>query len=114
MGKDYVDAINAVRDYRDVKIGLDELKERTSPHISFVNLETPYLPITNRIPEKHMPCLTQEALRIGSERLKNDPLRKLEWLNMMGKLLKSDDGVPSLLLMEQQATKRQADEPNVH
>ena len=114
MGKDYVDAINAVRDYRDLKIGLDELKERTSSHISFVNLEIPYLPITNRIPEKHMPRLTQEALRIASQGLKNHPVRKLEWLKTMEKLLKADDGVSTLLLMEQQAARREADEVNVH
>lgn len=113
-GKDYVDAIMAVRDYRDLKIGLDQLKERTSPHISFVNLEIACLPIKNLIPEKHMPRLTQEALRIASERLKSSPLQRLEWLKTVEKLLKPDDGVGSLLLKEQQDARRAVDESNVH
>ena len=114
MGKDYVNAINAMCDYRDLKIGLDQLKELTSPHINFANLESSWLPITNHIPEEHMPRLTQEALRIASERLKNDPLRTLEWLNTVEKLLKPDDGVGGLLLMEKQAARLAANESNGH
>jgi hypothetical protein len=107
-------AIRAVRDYRDLKIGLDQLKERTSPHISFVNLEIPGLPITNCIPEKHMPRLTQAALGIASEKMASDPLRKLEWLKIVEKLLKADDGIGSQLVMERQAARRAADKSNGH
>jgi hypothetical protein len=113
-GRDCVDAIRAVRDYRDLKIGLDELRDRTPTHIRFMNLETSGLRILNSIPEKHMPRLTEEALRFASEKMASNPIQKLEWLEIVEKLLKPDHGIGSLLVMELQATRRAADKSKRH
>jgi hypothetical protein len=77
-----VDAINAVRDYRDLKINFAELKERTRPHIMFIQADLREL-LHNSIAIKLMPRLTGDALREASQRMDKDPLRKLEWLERL-------------------------------
>ena len=111
MGRDYVDAINAVGDYLGLKITLDELKERTRPHITFMNLGTGWR-IQKCIPEKHMPCLTEDALRIASQKMESNLSEKLEWLEVVEKLIQPDSGIGSLLLMELSATRRAAYKAN--
>lgn len=109
MGMDCIDAINAVRDYRDLKIGFTQLKELTHPHVTFFDLDTR---IENGIPEKFMPRLTEEALRDASATMQSDPTEKLKWLEVVKKLLEPDSGIGSLLLKELIATRRAADKSN--
>ncbi len=109
MGMDCVDAINAVRDYRDLKIGFTQLKELTHPHVTFFDLDTR---ITNRIPEKFMPRLTEEALRNATARMESDPTKKLKWLEVVESLLEPDSGIGSLLWKELAATRRAAEKSN--
>jgi hypothetical protein len=109
MGMDCIDAINAVRGYRDLRIDFTQLKELTHPHVTFFDLDTR---IENRIPEKFMPRLTQEALRNASATMKSDPTEKLKWLEVVEKLLEPDSGIGSLLLMELAETRRAADKSN--
>lgn len=70
MGMDYIDAIRAVHDYRDLKIALDELQKRTRPHIAFRKLAVGWN-VVNDIPEKFKPRLTEDALRVATATLKN-------------------------------------------
>jgi hypothetical protein len=107
MGMDCVDAINAVRGYRDLRIDFTQLKELTHPHVTFFNTR-----IENRIPEKFMPRLTEEALRNASATMQSDPTEKLKWLEVVEKLLKPDSGIGSLLSMELGATRRAVDKSN--
>ena len=92
-----VDAINAIRDYRDLKITYDELKKRAGSHIIFDG----DLPVANTIPDDLMPSLTNESLENGTEALDqaNDATRKLQWLKVM-KLLKPAAGVGVCLQKE--------------
>jgi DNA repair exonuclease SbcCD ATPase subunit len=106
MGID-VDAINAVRDYRDLKINFAELEKRTH-HITFMH-GLSELRRHNRIPANLMPRLTEDALRTASQKMHSDPARKLEWLEVVEKLLQCDDGIGSLLLKEKAATRRAAE-----
>jgi hypothetical protein len=108
MGMDCVDAINAVRSYRDLRIDFTQLKELTHPHVTFF-VDTR---IENRIPEKFMPRLTAEALRDASATMQSDPTEKLKWLEVVEKLLKPDSGIGSLLSMELGATRRAVDKSN--
>lgn len=99
MGID-VEAINAARDYWDVKITLAELKERASSHI---RIETPGSSpkiILSDLPKVLLPRLTEDSLREALRKLKNDQPRKLEWLEVVAKLVVADSGVASLLLKE--------------
>src|ERR1700693_2663988 len=91
MGMDCVDAINAVRGYRDLRIDFTQLKELPHPHVTFFNTR-----IENRIPEKFMPRLTEEALRNASATMQSDPTEKLKWLEVVEKLLEPDSGIGSL------------------
>jgi len=61
--------------------------------------------INNRIPPKLRPHLTEDALRIATAKLNNDPRRKLEWLEVIQELLEPDHGIGSLLLKEIRATE---------
>jgi len=110
MHRDYIAAINAVRDYRDLRIDLNKLKKLTSPHIIFLDLDSG-LRIKNVIPEKFMPRLTEAALRDASATMQNDPSEKLKWLEVVRELLKADSGIDLLLLMEQSATLAQQTSP---
>jgi hypothetical protein len=110
MNRDYIAAINAVRDYRDLRIDLNKLKKLTSPHIMFLDLDSG-LRIKNVIPEKFMPRLTEAALRDASATMQNDPSEKLKWLEVVRELLKADSGIDLLLLMEQSATLAQQTSP---
>src|SRR5205807_773570 len=110
MHRDYIAAINAVRDYRDLRIDLNKLKKLTSPHIIFLDLDSG-LRIENVIPEKFMPRLTEAALRDASATMQNDPSEKLKWLQVVRELLKADSGIDLLLLMEQSATLAQQTSP---
>src|SRR5947208_8622428 len=76
-----VDAIDAVRDYRDLKIGFAELEKRTQPHITFKR-QIVGLSIKSSIPSNLLPPLSGEALRIASEELKSHPQQKLDWLQV--------------------------------
>jgi hypothetical protein len=112
LGKDCSDALQAARDYRDLKIDLDQLNGRGGPHISIVNHETYGLRIVNEIPEKYRPLLTEEALRVAAQKMDNDPTQKLEWLKIAKELFNPDLGIGSLVLKELLATERRVDEPN--
>jgi hypothetical protein len=107
-----VDAINAVRDYRDLKITLTELKQRTHPYISFKKTSFQSLVIEYTISAELMPRLTEQALQNASSSMKSDPARKVDWLEVVEKLLKPDSGIGSLLSMELGATRRAVDESN--
>src|SRR3989442_5392702 len=103
-----VDAIDAGRDYRDLKIGFAELEKRTQPHITFKR-QIVGLSIKSSIPSNLLPPLSGEALRIASEELKSHPQQKLDWLQVAEKLLQPDYGIGVLLLMEIAATKSAAE-----
>ena len=99
-----VDAINAVRDYRDMKISLEKLKERTRPYTQF---QGDHL-IQNTTPRDLMPRLTEESLRRATEALniKKDNVKKLQWLEVVDKLLEAESpGIHALLIMETQHTR---------
>jgi hypothetical protein len=107
-----VDAINAVRDYRDLKISFEELKEHTRSHMVFRY----DLPEENTIPANLMPRLSEEALRKATDVLNRakDPIRKLQWLEVVQKLLKPEEpdyGVGSCLAMEIPSTRIAARKP---
>ena len=99
-----LDAIKAVHDYRYARIGLEELKERTRSHITFDGDR----PIQNTIPDDLMPRITEESLRDATAVLNNakDSVKKLQWLEVIEKLLKPESPrIASLLIMETQATR---------
>jgi len=99
-----VDAIDAVRDYRDLKIDFAELKERTQPHITFKR-QIAGLSIKSSIPSNLLPPLGGEALRIASKELKSKQ-EKLDWLQVAEELLQHPDSeIAVLLLKEIAATK---------
>ena len=99
-----VDAIDAVRDYRDLKIDFAELKERTQPHITFKR-QIAGLSIKSSIPSNLLPPLGGEALRIASKELKSKQ-EKSDWLQVAEELLQHPDSeIAVLLLKEIAATK---------
>src|SRR6266566_7308090 len=99
-----VDAIDAVRDYRDLKMDFAELKERTQPHITFKR-QIAGLSIKSSIPSNLLPPLGGEALRIASKELKSKQ-EKLDWLQVAEELLQHPDSeIAVLLLKEIAATK---------
>jgi hypothetical protein len=95
-----VDAINAVRDYRDVKISLAELKQRASSHIRVETAGISPNILLVRLPKELLPRLTEDSLREASRKLKNDPAKKLEWLEVVAELLVADCDVAPLLIKE--------------
>jgi hypothetical protein len=99
MGID-VDAINAARDYRDVKIGLAELKQRAIRHIRFETEGSSRKILLSGLRKELLPRLTQDGLREALRKLKNDPAKRLEWLEIAAELLLPDSEVASLLIME--------------
>jgi hypothetical protein len=102
-----VHAIDAVRDYRDLKIDFAELKERTQPHITFKRQITG-LSIKSSIPSNLLPPLGGEALRIASKELKSKQ-QKLDWLQVAKELLQPDSETGVLLLKEIAATEHAAE-----
>jgi hypothetical protein len=104
-----VDAINAVRDYRDLKIDFGELHKRTRPHISFNQYDGSGRVINNGILGKLRPPLTEDALRIATDKLKDNPSRKLEWLEVIEKLAEPNFGIGSLLMKEIASTSQAID-----
>src|SRR5213080_4090972 len=99
-----VDAIDAVRDYRDLKIDFAELKERTQPHIT-LKRQIAGLSLNSSIPSNLLPPLGGEALRIASKELKSKQ-QKLDWLQVAEELLQHPDSeIAVLLLKEIAATK---------
>jgi hypothetical protein len=103
MGID-VDAINAVRDYRDVKISLAELKQRARSHIRFETGSSLKIALVD-LPKKLLPRLTEDALQKAIHELKNDQPKRLEWLEVVAELLEPDSGVGSLLIKETMAAR---------
>jgi hypothetical protein len=103
-----VDAINAVRDYRDLKISLAQLQDRTRPHVRFRQEEGIVMWIQNDIPENLRPRLTEDGLRIATEQLnKEDTTRKLEWLETVEKLLKPENAeIAHCLAVEKRDTPK--------
>jgi uncharacterized protein YfbU (UPF0304 family) len=95
-----VDAINAARDYRDFKINLAELKQRASSHIRFETADSSPKILSVRLPKELLPRLTQDALREAVRKLKNDPAKKLQWLEIAAELLLADSDVAPLLIKE--------------
>jgi hypothetical protein len=98
-----IDAINAMRDYRDTKITFAQLKERTRPHIAFAH--DGEWRIQTKIDMKLMPRVTQEALRSASQKMQSDPAAKLQWLEIHNQL-PMDSEVGTLILKEILATRR--------
>ena len=58
-----VDAINAVRDYRDVKIILADLKQRASRHIRIETAGSSPKIFLSGLPRELLPHLTEDSLR---------------------------------------------------
>jgi hypothetical protein len=104
-----VDAIDAVRDYRDLKIDFGELQKRTRPQISFSQYDGSGRVINNGIPARLRPPLTEDALRIATDKLKDNPSRKLEWLEVIEKLAEPDYGMGSLVMKEIVSTRQAID-----
>ena len=100
-----VDAINAARDYRDLKISLAELKQRASSHIRVETVGSPLKILLVRLPKELLPRLTEDSLREASRELRNDPARKLEWLEVVAQLLVADSDVAPLLIKETMAAR---------
>ena len=99
-----VDAINAVRDYRDVKISLEELKARARSHILFDGDR----PLKNTIPPDLMPRFTEQNLRDATAALNKgkDNGKKLQHLELIDKLLQGESpGIHALLIKEIQHTR---------
>lgn len=99
MGID-VEAINAARDYRDIKISLAELKQRASRHILFETADISPRIVLVGLSKELLPRLTEDSLREAVRKLKNDQPKKLEWLEVIGQLLVADSAVAPLLLKE--------------
>jgi hypothetical protein len=53
-----------------------------------------------------LPRLTQDALREAVRELKNDQSKKLEWVEIVAKLLEADSDVAPLLIKETIAAGR--------
>ncbi len=96
-----VDAINAVRDYRDLKIGFAELEKRTRRHITFTRKSVTGLSIKSSIPSNLVPPLSGEALHIASKELKSNPQQKLDWLQVADELLQHPDSEIAVLLLKE-------------
>ena len=96
----HVDAINAVRDYRDVEISLADLKQRASSHVRFETAASSPRIVLMGLPKELLPPLTQDTLREAMRKLKNDQPKKLEWLEVAAQLLVSDSDVAPLLMKE--------------
>ena len=102
-------AIDAVRDYRDLKIDFAELQKRTRDDIAFIQTDFQALQLHHSIPKNLMPRLTEGALRDASNSMDHDPAGKLEWLNVIEQLLEPDLGIGSLLLKEIASTRQAID-----
>jgi hypothetical protein len=106
-----VDAINAVRDYHDLKIDFAELEKRTQPHITFTRqILSGSLSIKSSIPSNLLPPLSGVALRIASEKLKSNVQQKLDWLQVADELLQHPDSEMAILLLKEIAATRLAAE----
>jgi chromosome segregation ATPase len=92
-----VDEINAVRDYRDLKISLTELKERAAGRISVTKRFASWA-VFHSIPDQLMPVLTGAELTEAVRKMKKDPAQRLEWLEVTQKLLKPESTEVSLNL----------------
>ncbi len=103
-----VDAINAVRDYRDLKIGFAELEKRTRRHITFTRKSVTGLSIKSSIPSNLVPPLSGEALHIASKELKSNPQQKLDWLQVADELLQHPDPEIAVLLLKEIAATEPA------
>ncbi len=101
-----VNAINAVRDYRDLKISLANLRALAGPAITFTDGALGPCPY-HSLPAHLMPRLTENALRVASKQLSSDPAQKMEWLHVVQSLLKPDAGIGSLLSQEIISTRSQ-------
>jgi len=97
-----MDAINAMRDYRDTKITFAQLEERTHPHITFTH--DGEWRIQTKIEMNLMPRVTEEALGNASQKMQSDPAGKLQWLKIH-KQLPVDSGIGSLILKEIRDTR---------
>src|SRR5438445_6571937 len=98
-----VDAIVAVRDYRDLKIGFAELEKRTQPHITFKR-QIVGLSIKSSIPSNLLPPLSGEALWMASKQ--SNPQQKLDWLQVADQLLQHPDSEIAVLLLKEIAATR--------
>jgi len=98
-----VDAIDAVRDYRDLKIGFAELEKRTQPHITF-RRQIAGLSIKSSIPPNLLPPLSGEALWMASKQ--SNPQQKLDWLQVADQLLQHPDSEIAVLLLKEIAATR--------
>src|SRR5437667_5888909 len=69
-----VDAIDAVRDYRDLKMDFAELKERTQPHITFKRkLRDCLRALTLNVPHFTSVCLERMSGKLLQPRLRFSP-----------------------------------------
>jgi DNA repair exonuclease SbcCD ATPase subunit len=102
---DYVDAIDAVRQYRDREITFLELDRRVRPHMVWSRDGPSWSLIWNHIPPHRMPSLTNAHLGDAMRQI-SDPELKWEWLNVVSEMLKPQGETASLLLMELQALSR--------
>ncbi len=105
IGMDYVDAINAAFDYRDLKIDFEALKKRAYPYIVFTEHQYYPLSIKNTIPKHRMPRLTQKSLGKAAELA--DPKVRLEWLTVVDKFLEQEPSIGTQLIQLQIATRLQ-------
>ena len=103
-----VDAIDAVRDYRDLKIGFAELEKRTQPHIKFTR-QSMGLSVKSSIPPNLLPPLSGEALWMASRELKSKQ-QKLDWLQVAKELLQHPDPEIAVLLLKEIAATEHAAE----
>src|SRR3989442_6158612 len=101
-----VDAIDAVRDYRDLKIGFAELEKRTQPHIKFTR-QSMGLSVKSSIPPNLLPPLSGEALWMASKELKSKQ-QKLDWLQVAKELLQHPDSEIAVLLSKEIAATEHA------
>jgi len=86
---DYVDAIEAIRQYRDVEISsLDELGDRVRPHIIWSH-DGPSGFLLRHIPPRWMPTMTNDHLRNAVRQIASPEL-KLEWLRFVKEMLKPE------------------------
>lgn len=99
MGMDYVDAIDAVRQYRDLEIKLLELGNRVRPHMIWSQDGPRGLLLKNDIPAHRMPTLTNDHLRNAMSKI-TDPELKLEWLKAVDGMLEPQGETGALLARE--------------
>jgi chromosome segregation ATPase len=99
LGMDYVDAIEAIRQYRDVETSLLQLQNHVRPHMIW-SLDGPsgFL-LQNRIPHRWMPTMTNDHLRNAMRQI-TSPELKLEWLKFVKEMLKPEGETGTLLQKE--------------